>query len=1139
MKKIPFVHLHCHTEYSLLDGAARIEPLLQAAQEAGMPALAITDHGVMCGVVDFYRKAAKWGVKPILGCEVYVAPRSRFDRVHGVDDRLSHLVLLAENDEGYRNLMQLVSRAHLEGFYYKPRVDRELLEQYSRGLIALSACLAGQVPEALLRGDWSAARSAAGTLAEIFGRESFFLELQNHGLAEQQRVNPLLHKLAGELALPLVATNDLHYVKQQDAALQDVLLCIQTGKTLQDEDRTLRFAGDQFYLKSGGEMARSLPDWPQALSNTIRIAERCQVEMDFSSLHLPDFPVPAGYTPESYLRHLCRLGADRRYPTVTAEVEQRLEYELGVIVPMGFAGYFLIVQDFVNWARRRGIQVGPGRGSAAGSLVAFVLGITDLDPLRYGLLFERFLNPGRVSMPDIDIDFCYQRRDEVLEYIVQKYGSNRVAQIITFGTMMARAAIRDVGRVLGIPIPEVDRIAKLIPEELGITIKRALESSAELRRIYDGDERVRQLLATAQALEGMPRHASTHAAGVVIGKGELMQYVPLQKSGETVVTQFPKETVEEIGLLKMDILGLRTLTVMDEAVQAVGKREPGLALDRLELDDPATYELLSRGETIGIFQLESAGLRSLIRELKPNRFDDLVALVALYRPGPLGSGMVEDFIQRKHGLSQVVYPHPRLASILSDTYGVIVYQEQVMQIAHTLAGFSLAEADDLRRAMGKKKPEVLAAYRDRFLSGAIQLGVEEEVGHRVFSLMEYFAGYGFNRSHSAAYALIAYQTAYLKTHYPVEFMAALLSSVMSNTAKMAFYIEECRRMQIDVLPPDINESLERFTAVGGRIRFGLSGVKQVGEGAVAAILDARRDRIPFASLIDLCLRVDTRQVNRRVLENLIRAGAFSSLGVARSRLLQSLDRTMELVHRSQKMRSGGQGSLFDFGLTEEPLTADNLSDPDLPEFQPRELLEMEREVLGLYLSGSPLEEHRAQLAQSTTHTIAELQIETDAQPVIVGGLVAGVKRTVTKRGETMAYTTLEDTTGSIEVVVFPRIYQSVARHLQPGSVVIGRGRLQKQEETVRLLADSIEPLQEEKGKYKIFVKLPGMTSERELTEAITSILKEHPGNNQVYLHFAAEKKTILTHPEFWVALDPGLLIKIQLLLGEDSFSVRG
>lgn len=1143
-----FVHLHCHTEYSLLDGAARIEPLVKAAREMGMPALAITDHGVMYGAVDFYKAALKHGIKPIIGCEVYVAPRTRFDRSPHIDDQLSHLVLLAENDTGYRNLMHLVSLAHLQGFYYKPRIDLDLLQEYESGLIALSGCLAGQIPTLLYQENYAEARKKAGELQDIFGR-NFYLEVQDHGLAEQKAVNPRLLRLGQELNLPVVATNDLHYIRRQDAAIQDVLLCIQTGKNLDDPDRSLRFTGQEFYLKSAGEMQLLFGERPQLLRNTLEIADRCQVKFDFNTMHLPDFAVPPGYTQDTYLVELCYQGMRQRYPAPPdARVKERLDFELQVIQSMNFAGYFLIVQDLVNWAKSQGIFVGPGRGSAAGSLVAYVLGITNLDPLKHDLLFERFLNPQRVTMPDIDIDFCYQRRDEVIAYVIEKYGEDHVSQIITFGTMLARSAIRDVGRVLGMPLGEVDRVAKMIPEELGITIEKALEVSSDLRLAAEGNEKIQQLLTVSQALEGMPRHASTHAAGLIIGKDQLMNFLPLQRTGDAVTSQFTKETVEEIGLLKMDILGLRTLTVMNEAILIARRTRPEareLNVETIPPDDPATYALLSRGETIGVFQLESSGLRSLLREMQPSCFEDLIALNALYRPGPLGSGMVEDFIRRKKGITKVDYPHPALEAVLKDTYGVIVYQEQVMRVASELAGFNLGEADELRRAMSKKKPEVLAAYRKSFVEGAANRAVSAGVAEHVFDLMEYFAGYGFNRSHSAAYALIAYQTAYLKAHYPVEYMAALLTSISGNMDKVAFFIEECRRMGLEVLLPDINESRESFTVVGEQIRFGLAAIKQLGGGALASIIAARKEEGPYTSLLDFCVRVDLKVVNKRVIENLVWAGAFGSFGRSRSQLLQSLDQCLEYAQRVQRQKISGQLSLFDFGADLPAVDQSYLEElevPDLPEFPSRQLLEMEKEVLGLFISGHPLQEYAEPLKRSGAQSVAEVKASRDGQRVRMAGVLTAIKRTLTKKGETMAYLSLEDMTGTAEVIVFPRLYQQYQALINPQAVLQVEGRVDTREEEgqgLRLLADRMAAVsRDEPAKHKVYIRMPHSMGDRPELEKVTGILKQFPGPNEVFLYFVPEKKLILTKPEYWVQTVPELQVKIEFLCGPKSFTVR-
>lgn len=1106
-----------------------------------MPALAITDHGVMYGAVDFYKACQKYGIKPILGCEVYVAPRTRFDRTPQVDDHQFHLVLLAENQTGYQNLLALVSQAHLQGFYYKPRVDLELLQHHREGLIALSGCLAGQIPALLSRGEIEEARRKAGELQDIFGR-NFYLEVQDHHLPEQKTVNPRLFRLAKELNLPLVATNDLHYIQQEDAGIQDVLLCIQTGKTVQDKDRSLRFPTHEFYLKTADEMFLLFGERPEVLQNTLEIAERCQVNLNFDTLHLPEFPVPAGETPESYLTKLCYQGMQRRYAAVTPAIKERLDFELQVIQRMGFAGYFLIVQDLINWARSQRIPVGPGRGSAAGSLVAYVLGITNLDPLQYDLLFERFLNPQRVTMPDIDIDFCYRRRDEVINYVVQKYGEEQVAQIITFGTMQARSAIRDVGRVLGLPLGEVDRVAKMVPEELGITLAKALETSPELQQAAAKDERIQRLLTVSQGLEGVPRHASTHAAGLVIGKDKLMNFLPLQRTGEAVTTQFTKETVEEIGLLKMDLLGLRTLTVMNDAVQIIQRTRPeaqNLDLEKLPLDDAATYDLLSRGETIGVFQLESSGLRSLLREMKPSCLEDLIALNALYRPGPLGSGMVEEFVKRKQGETVVDYWHPTLEPILKDTYGVIVYQEQVMRIASEMAGFSLGEADELRRAMSKKKPEILAAYRDSFVQGAINRRIPKETAQRVFELMEYFAGYGFNRSHSTAYALIAYQTAYLKAHYPAEFMAALLTSISTNLDKVAFYLEECRRMGLKVLPPDVNESRDTFTVVGQGIRFGLAAIKQVGEGALASIIQARKQGGPFTSLLDFCTRVDSRQVNRRVIENLIRGGAFSSLNLPRAQLLHSLEHCLEVAQRVHRQQNSGQLSLFDLEPAAAIVDPTDQPVPDLPEFPFRQILEMEKEALGLYISGHPLQEYAEQLRRASIPTIMELHQLADGQRVQAGGIITNIKRTQTRKKETMAYLTLEDTTGSIEVVVFPQTYRRYMAVINPQAVLQVKGRLNIQEDTWRIMADKLAILPDrEHPELKVYIRVPGRINDRSWIDKVSSILEQYPGPNRVYLFFAPDRKLILTHQELSVRVVPELQLQVERLCGRESFSVK-
>ena len=882
---VDFVHLHVHSEYSLLDGAGRIGDLVHRAQEAGMPAVALTDHGNMYGAVEFYKQAKKCGIKPVIGCEVYIAPRSRFDKAAVEGESYYHLVLLAETQAGYCQLVELVSRAYTEGFYYKPRIDKELLLAHHEGLIGLSACIAGEVPSLILKGDMAGAEAVAREYSEIFGPDNFFIEIQDHGIPEQQESNPKLIELARKLGIGLVATNDIHYIDRADADAHDVLLCIQTGKCVEDVGR-MKFPSPEFYLKTGDEMSELFSAYPDALANTCRIAERCQVDFEFGNLHLPDFPVPEGTTADDYLRELCEAALPVRYPEAGPVERERLDYELSVIQSMGFSSYFLIVWDFVRFARESRIPVGPGRGSAAGSIVAYLLVITNIDPLKYGLLFERFLNPERVTMPDIDIDFCYVRRGKIIEYVAARYGADHVAQIITFGTMAARAAIRDVGRALNVSFGEVDRIAKLVPTVLNITLKEALAMSQEMKGLYEKDPTARKILDLAMTLEGLPRHASTHAAGLVIAKDSLNCQVPVQSSADGfITTQFDKDCIEEIGFLKMDLLGLRTLTVIGDAVDMI-RQHRGLDIDmeKIPLDDAAACEMLTRGETVGVFQMESGGMTNLVRELRPRHFEDLIPLVALYRPGPLNSGMVEDFVRGRHGTKKAVYQHPMLEPILRDTFGVILYQEQVMQIASTMGGFTLGQADLLRRAMGKKKHEVLAAQRERFLAGASERGVTPTVANEVFSLMEKFADYGFNKSHSAAYALVAYQTAYLKAHYPEEFMAAMLTSVMSDSDRVGYFIEECRKHGIRILPPDINRSGLSFSVEANAIRFGLAGVKNVGEGAIDSILKGRAEG-DFKSLVDFCERIDMRLVNKRVIESLIKCGAFDSTGWRRSQLL--------------------------------------------------------------------------------------------------------------------------------------------------------------------------------------------------------------------------------------------------------------
>lgn len=1565
-----FVHLHLHSEYSLLDGAARIKQAVGKAKEMGMPALAITDHGAMYGVVDFYKACKNMGIKPILGCEVYVAPRTMNDRTPKVDDNLYHLVLLAENQDGYRNLLKLVSLGYTRGFYYKPRVDKDALARYSKGIIALSGCIAGEVASHILSGQNEKARRAAADYRDIFGSENFFLELQDHGFQEQKTANRELLKIHKELGIPLVATNDVHYVRREDAEAQDVLLAIQTGKTVDDPGR-MKFQSEDLYLKSSEEMNLLFGELPRALQNTVEIAQRCSVEIEFGKYLLPDYDVPEGYTADTYLEELCYIGARRFYGDLSGEVRKRLDFELGVIKQMGYSAYFLIVWDFIHFARQSGIPVGPGRGSAAGSLVAYSLGITNIDPLKYGLLFERFLNPERVSMPDIDIDFCFERRSEVIDYVVRKYGSDRVAQIITFGTMAARASIRDVGRALNIPYGEVDKVAKLVPAELHVTIERALNDSPELKELYDDKPEIKKLIDMAAALEGMPRHASTHAAGVVITPEPLTNYLPLYKAGEgAVTTQFAMGTVEELGLLKMDLLGLRTLTVISDAVRLIAESTGNeLDIDRVPLDDKTTYEMLTRGETAGVFQLESSGMRSILRDLKPEVFEDIVALVALYRPGPLGSGMVEDFTKNKHGVRKVKYLHPSLEPILKDTYGVILYQEQVMRIASDLAGFSLGEADLLRRAMGKKKPEIIMGLRNQFVEGARNNGINEETAGQIFDLMEYFAGYGFNKcltgdtkivcadgqlktikeiyetkdyskvftlddnlklsegqisavyengikdvyhlktrtgrvikstvnhrflsyegwkpmklldvgqhiavprhipvqavksmprhelavlayvlsegntchpqtfyyytnseeelddylyyllkfenagatvvkrkgkyevhvvnekkglkqfneakqfinkmglqwkkavnktipkeifelnnddiafflgrlwvgdgcvdcrntqifystssevlahqiqhlllrlaikstihlksfkyrdsirkgftinisgydnlqkfvdlvgcsfigqrasdltklvanhpyinsslpatfargsndlipynvfgllrkevekkkgqkslkeiahqigisernfwsinkkskkgyrretmqliadylrspdlsklaysdilwdeivsiehagqemtydltvdgthnyvandiivhnSHSAAYAMVSYQTAYLKANYTLQYMAALLTSVKDNTDKVAAYIEECRRLGIEVLPPDVNESRESFTVAGNKIRFGLAAVKNVGMGAVDSIIKARKKDGPFSSYADFCRRLDTKVVNKRVLESLIKCGAFDSLGHRRAQLMAVVDSGLGLAQQSQRERENGQISLLDFmgGAVQESV---GLSLPDLEEFPSAELLAIEKETLGLYISGHPLSQYRDTLNNLSTATAAEVTDLPDDSEVVLGGLVTGVKKVSTRRGEPMAAITVEDLTGSVEVVVYPRPYAKNRLAIRVDEMIVVKGKTRENGERVKIIGEEIATLDSHLG-GELHLKIESVDSP--LLDQIQLILSSFRGKSPVFLHFEKEKKVIKAGEEFHVDLSGPVIGRLEDLLGPAGIKIK-
>lgn len=1097
-----FVHLHVHSEYSLLDGACKLDELVEQAVNFNMPAVALTDHGVMYGVIDFYKIAKEKGIKPIIGCEVYVTPDSRFEK-KGQRGDLFHLILLAKDFEGYKNLTKLVSLSFIEGFYYKPRVDKELLREYSKGLIALTSCLAGEIPTYILNNRIDKAKEAIREYLDIFG-EDFYLELQDNGLEEQKYVNERLIELSKEFNIPLVATNDVHYLNKEDAEIHDILLCIQTGSKLNDKDR-LRFKTDEFYFKSEEEMSKIFGNIPEALENTIKIAEKCNLELPLNKVILPVFEVPEGETLDSYFERLCWEGARKRFgDNIPNHIKERLEYEISVIKQMGFSGYFLIVQDFVRYAKNKGIPVGPGRGSAAGSLVSYVLGITNIEPTRWGLIFERFLNPERITMPDIDIDFCFERREEVIDYVRNKYGKEHVAQIITFGTMAARASVRDVGRVLNIPYNEVDRIAKLIPPNS--SIEEALQSSQELQNLVENNAQAKKIIDIAKRIEGQARHASIHAAGIVISKDPLMEYVPLQvMNSSEVVTQFPMTNLEELGLLKMDFLGLRTLTVIYDTLKKI-KENYGIDIDidNLPLDDPKVYELLQKGETIGVFQLESRGMRNLLREIKPEKFEDLIAVLALYRPGPLGR--LESYIKRKRGEEKVEYMHPSLEPILSETYGVIIYQEQVMEIAHRLAGFSLGQADVLRRAMGKKKPEVMEEQREIFVKGAKERGIPEEVAKDIFEDMAKFAEYGFNKSHSAAYAYVSYQTAYLKVYYPKEFMSSLLTSVRNNTSKLSKYIAEAKRMGIKILPPDINESMVYFTVTNEGIRFGLSAVKNVGEGVAIAIVNERENG-KFKSILDFVKRLNSRVINKRALESLIKSGAFDSFELSRKSLLENIDKLLDSVQSSKKLPLT-QASLID--------TVELIKDPvimNTEEFTVEELMEMEKEMLGLYVSYDPQEELREISQKLFENTIDELVDVESGSWIIVPGILKNVREILDRKNQKMLFATLEDYTGEADITVFSSVYNKFKDILQEGKRVVVGGRLEvdkdENEERVKIMVEQVVELDGN-------VLLINLNANRtyELIYKIREILKNRKGLTPVIIKLDNEK--ILISPEFWI-----------------------
>ena len=1110
MSSSNFVHLHLHTDYSLLDGACEISKLMDRAAELKMPAVAVTDHGNLFGAVKFYDAALKRGVKPIIGCEVYVAATNRFDRSSDAD-RPNHLTVLCENERGYRNLLKLASAAYLEGYYYKPRIDKDLLARHADGLIGLSGCLRGEVPAALVADRYETALQAAYNLRDIFGKGNFFLELQDQGITDQHKINPQLARLARESGIPLVVTNDCHYLTRDDARAQDVLLCIQTGKTVSDPNR-MRFATDQFYFKSYEEMAKLFGEIPEALERTLEIAARVNLHLEKKQHVFPPFEVPAGETLESYFEKVTREGfAERRVRLERLQSEkrlrhpleayqERLEREIELIKQMRFAGYFLIVWDFIRFARDKCIPVGPGRGSAAGSLVSYSLHITDIDPLQHGLLFERFLNPERISFPDIDIDFCMRQRSKVINYVTEKYGRENVSQIITFGTMGAKAVIRDAGRALDIPFAEVDRIAKLVPNVLNITLAEALATSPDLRQAKERDPRLAELLAIAERLEGLARHASTHAAGVVISPQPLTEIVPLYKSSkDEITTQYAMDDLEKIGLLKMDFLGLTTLTVLDDSQRLIAATHAEtLDLDNLPLDDRETYELLGKGLTAGIFQFESRGMTDILRRVKPNRLGDLTALNALYRPGPIQGGMIDDFIARKTGRKKATYELPQLKDILEETYGVIVYQEQVMQIAASVAGFTLGEADVLRRAMGKKKLEEMVAMREKFLAGARENRVPAPKAQKLFELMEQFAGYGFNKSHSAAYALIAFQTAYLKAHYPVEFMAALLTSEIGNQDKLTHYLNECRDMGIKILPPDVNSSDLAFTPAGESIRFGLTAIKNVGEAAIDSVSSARWKLGRFDSLFQFCENVDLRLLNKRVIESLIKAGALDTLGAGRAQMVAGLDRAMELGQRRQREDASGQHGLFLAGAEAEPPPSIEL--PDIPEWSEVERLAGERDVLGFYVTGHPLEKYAARLVGLTRHDSSSLDSLEHESPVTLAGILTSLRVRPSKKGDLWASGNLEDMRGSVELLVFPQALQQLRSVLKPDTALLIKGRVRHEENAgSKVVVNEARPLEAEVNgaQAELLIRVNLAQAGETVVDDVEKLLAAYPGENPV------------------------------------------
>ena len=1153
-----FCHLHTHTEYSLLDGEASIKKLVARVKELGMDSCAITDHGSMYGVVDFYREAKAQGIHPIIGCEVYMAPRSRFDKVHDIDNKTSHLILLAENQKGYKNLIKLVSAGYIDGFYYKPRIDFEMLKEHSEGIIALSACIAGEVPKALLRGDYDEAKKIALKYAEVLGKDNYFLEIQDHGLSEQKRIIPDMLRLSEETGIGLVATNDIHYLKKEDAKYQDVLMCIQMEKKVDDPDR-MKFETEEFYIKSPEEMMSLFEYVPQAIENTEKIAKRCNVDFDFGTRHLPAYAVPDGKDAFEYLRELCQSGLEKRYSPVSDELQKRLDYELGVIKSMGFVDYFLIVWDFIHFAKNNGVMVGPGRGSAAGSIVAYSLGITTVDPIKYGLIFERFLNPERVSMPDIDIDFAPNGRQKIIDYVVEKYGEGQVAQIITFGTMKAKLAIRDVGRALDIPYAEVDKVAKLVPFDLKMTISKALDISTELHALYENDPQIKELLDTSMALEGLPRHASTHAAGVVITSEPIVNYVPLQLNSENfITTQFTKDTVENLGLLKMDFLGLRNLTVIENAVKII-KRTRGIDLnmDEIDYDCKEVYELISSGNTDGVFQLESAGMQSFMQELKPDTLEDVIAGIALYRPGPMEQ--IPRYIKSKKNPETIKYKHPLLKNILDVTYGCMVYQEQVLEIVRTLAGYSLGKADSMRRVISKKKADQMVIERKNFIYGSddgdipgcIKNGIDEQTAISIFDEINDFANYAFNKSHAAAYAFVTYQTAYLKTFYPVEYMASLISSI-DDLDKINHYIANCKEMGIDRLPPDVNKSEDTFTVENNSIRFGLSAVKNVGRAMILNLVNERKNNGEFKNFSDFIDRMAGQDMNKRALEGLISCGAFDSMGVKRSQLLAVYEKALDGTAKAARDNVAGQMSLFD--TIEEQ---SEMQFPNIDELDKKTMLKMEKQSTGLYFSGHPMEEYTDKIKKLTKYNISDVLTSVhkdedgnyhavegglqDGDMMIICAAIASRKNKTTRSNAQMAFLNVEDVYGSVECIVFPKVLNEFSPLLQEDNLVAIACRLSiREDEAPKILMQSVQLLDEalmaKKEPKRLYIQLE--TRNDENLKNVEKYLSPYQGDMEVRLFFKDTRKMSSVPRRLWFNGTENAIYDLKNIFGEDNVKIK-